>query len=550
MQEEFGPGTELAPGESAVQSGMARRPLVKRKLVTPLIASLMTLAAGAPARAADEFPFQPQAIQFRLNQGFFKTGGDMLEDILKSSGLIDAKNRITIADVKNKVTHYIQYRSLKTTVRLYEGQMVANFSLDIADSNFVVTQVSNKCRAKMTGRLSFDVALLLNSRGAMEVAVPSQRFDDSRTQLGLTDCGLMGVLVRGRFASSLQTSIQEAMSNVVNDQELRYVTTANVDKALREANVFINVPSKGPLTIKNRSQFDIDMGVMGYLSNARSSDERIVIGNPKKAYMNQVGMQWALDAGLQAKSKNIYNPGFRAAVPTSKADLPEWGLAPYQKTGKPVDFDAGLMIRTGFLKNLFETLYQAGFFNLQVQDSLLDKKTVSIDPTGWGESFRIVMPDGQRLTKANYKDSRLELKLAAPPVLNVRNEREFQLIVPDFQLAFFAVSKAGGKEFEVVRFRAKFNLNTQIGMSENGRLSFVFNENPLEDFEILSRSGVAGDVPDMTLEKEMNKAVVSLMNQANVDIPFMKDRKIEIKSLGIDASKNSDKALAIYLKIK
>lgn len=524
---------------------------MKKTFAAPLIASLIT-SLTVPARAADEFPFQSQAIQFRLNQGFFKAGGDLLEEILKSSGLIDAKNKITIADVKNKVTHFIKYRTLKTAIRLYEGQLVGNMTIDIVDSNFVVTQVSKSCRAKMVGPLSFDVAMLLNSRGAMEVMVPQDRFKDDKTQLTTEGCGIAGFLVKSQFASRLQASIQEAMSNVMNDQQLRYVTTADVDKTLREANVFINIPSQGPLTQdkSTKSQFDVDVGVMGYLSNARDNGERIVITNPKKAHMNQIGMQWALDAGLEAKSKNIYNPSYRPALPTSKASLPEWGIAPYQRTGKAVDFDAGLMIRTGFLKNLFETLYQAGFFNLQVQDSLLDKKSVSIDPTGWSETFRVVMPDGQRVTKTNYKDSRLELKLAAPPTLTVKNDREFQLIIPDFQMAYFVIVKGGSREFEVARFRAKFNLNTQIGMTENGRLSFKFNEHPLEDFQLLSRSGLDAAVADTAIEAQMNKAVVSLMDQANVDIPFMKGRRLEIKSMGIDSSKNSDKALALYLKIK
>lgn len=523
------------------------------KILNVLVAlTMVPFAALADDQPVQNFPFQPQAFQFRLNQGFFRAGGELLEDILKSSGMIDNKNTIKIKDKATGVYDYLRYKKMKANIRLEEGKIIGDLSIDIAESRIALNKVKQGCVIGLTGPLAFRTTLELAANGSVVVDVPSDLFNNSQMQMGTEGCGLATFLIRMALPSQLKSSLAEAINKVANDQELQVVDRADVGDALTKANVFINVPSRGPLdTRKANSQFDIDLGVHGYLSNARDDFERISITNPRKAHMNQMGLEWSLDAGILAKSKNIYNPTFKASNKVlANAKFPEWGLAPFKKSGQAVDFDGGLMIRTNFLKNLFEKLYEAGFFNLQVQDSLLNKKVISLDPTGWGENLKVVMPNGQPLTKENYADSRLELRLASPPALTVRNEKEFQLSVSDFNLTFYVKTKDSPKEFEVVKLRAKFNLVTRIGMDENARLAFQFNDKPVQEFQIISRSGVDAKVPDSTVETELNKSVVGLLNQSSVEIPFLKGRKIEIKSLSIDADRGTEQALSMYLKIK
>jgi hypothetical protein len=405
----------------------------------------------------------------------------------------------------------------------------------------------------LSGFLSFEVSLQIFASGAARVDVPDAKYNAKLLRVGTSKkCGF---LVRSMAASlvpnKIKSAVEKGFNKVANDEELKFVAASGIEDGLKKAKVFMNAPSKGPLNPKkNTSKFEVNFGILGYLSNAKERGERISIENPRRKHLNQMGLEWSFDAGIAAESKNIYNPTFKARISQARAPFPDWGLAPFKRSGKAVDFDAALMIRTGFLKSMFETLYQAGFFNLQVQDSLIDKALVEIDPNRWATALRVVLPDGTPLTKENYADSRLDLRIVAPPTLSVRNEKEFQLLIPEFFLALYAKAKGSQKEFEVVRFRAKFNLVTQVGMDDKGRLSFRFQNKPIQDFEILSRDGVDTKVGNEVLEEEMNAAMMGLLNQANIEIPFLKGKKVEIKSLGIDGAKGGDQALSIYLKIK
>lgn len=525
-----------------------------KTLSSLVLAAAIPLSAAAAEPSAQDFPFQPQAFQFRLNQGFFRAGGELFEDILKASGTIDKNNTIKFVDKDTGFVNYLRYRKMKAAIRLEEGKIIGNLQLDISDSRFAVRKVSDRCLLLLTGTLAFETRLELLANGSVRADLPQDKFQDQALKIQTQGCGLISFLVKGIVRSSMQSTLEETIGKVANDQELSVVVPANVGDALKAARVAINTPSRGPLDgrlNKADGQFDIDMGVHGYLSNARDSFERIAITNPRKAYMNQVGLQWSLDAGLDAKSKNIYHPSYRSSDKAQAVNgFPEWGLAPYKREGKAIDFDGGLMIRTGFLKTLFEKLYEAGFFNLQIQDSLLNKQMVSLDPTSWGEALKVVTPDGRPLTKANYADSRLVLRLASPPALTVRNDKEFQLSVADFHLIYYVKTKGSAKEFEALKLRAKFNLVTNIGMDEDARLAFRFNEKPVQEFQVVSRAGVDASVPDARIESELNKAVIGLLNKSSIEIPFLQGRKIEIRSLGIDGGAGRDQALSMYLKIK
>lgn len=529
-----------------------------------IIATVTTSTVGAWGRGDDDddaqemnFPFQDQAFQFRLNQGFFKTSGELFEDILKASGLVDKTNTLKIVDEKNDRSHFLRYRKLKSAIKLSKNALTATLAIDIADSRFFVGEQMNgslRCRMSLRGVLQFDVQLTLAQNGSIGVSVPDEKFNDSGISVSFAECGFMGFMGNMGGASVVRSSLRGYLTKIVasmaNDKELKVVAPASMDKALKAANIFVNVPSKGPLSSKQSpSQFKIDIGLQGYLSNAKGAD-RLQITNPGNEYLDQLGIQWSLNAGMEAESKNIYDPKYKSQSESSSKPFPAWGYVPYKRSGKKIDFDAGLMIRTSFLKAMFETLYQGGFFNLQIQDSLLNKKVATINPQKWGQSLGMTLPNGDKLTAENYADSRLELRLAAPPALNVKNAEEFELVVPDFYVSYYAKAKGEAKEFEVLKVRAKFNLVTDIGMDEDAHLEFKFNDRPIESFQVLSRSGIAAEVPDSAIEDELNHAVIELLNKATVEIPFLKGRKIVITSLGIDAHQKSDQALSMYLKIK
>ncbi|MFN7729482.1 MAG: hypothetical protein ACK5P7_10035 [Bdellovibrio sp.] len=504
--------------------------------------------------AQEQFRFSPQAFQFRFNQSFFKTSGELFEDILKASGIADKNNVITIASDSDPSAHRLQYRKIKTNIRLENNRMISLLNIDIADSNFSLTSVSSSCQLLLSGPLSFEAILSVTDKGSVEVEVPEATFKAENLQIKSTGCGFAGWILPNLVRSKLQSSLEELIGKVANEQELKAVEPTNIDDLLRKARVAVNTLSKGPLDDRRSrlSDFNVDVGIRGYLSNAREGFERISIRNPRKNYLNQIGLQWTLDAGFEARSQNIFDLKYEAPTRnTAPKAFPAWGLGPYKKTGNsPLDFDAGLMIRTSFLKTMFEKLYEAGFFNLQIQDSQINKNFLPIRISSWCEDLKLVLPNGRQISPDNYADSRLALRLLKAPVLNSTSDQSLELSVPELEFAYFASTKGDPREYEIVRVRARFNLKAMIGLDEDAHLSIKFGENPLNDFQILARAGIDPSVPDHEIRDVLNKSINGLLDSSGTEIPFLKGRKIDIRSLGVEGAGTMTEALSIYLKIK
>jgi hypothetical protein len=517
-----------------------------------ILISLQSRDVQASGDNAANFPFQSQAVQFRLNQGFFQAGGDLLEDILKAANIADKNNMIKIVDTKTKRASFLKYNKLKSNIRLQEGQLVSQFYLDIAQSQFFAEKISEDCKVNLVGQLQFEIVMSVTARNSTSVEVPEEKFIKDKLNVEASGCGfIMNGLVKSMLPGYLQSSIQEALVKVANDEELKSVTSADIDQAFKKSNVILNAPSQGPLDLKKKNgQVEVDIGVLGYLSNAKGHDERLSISNPRLAHLNRIGMEWSLDAGFKARSKNIYNSNYTSSFVESGGELPSWGLQPFTKTGQALDFDAGFRLRTSFLKTLFETMYEAGFFNIQLQDSLIDKEDAAISPLVWTEKLKVSMPNGEIVNKDNYVDSRVEIKFAAPPVLRVKDDKEFQLSVSDFFVTLFVKTKSSKQEAEALKIQAKFNLQTLIELGKNAQLGFKFNSRPVSDFKVLSRSGVGQSISNDQIEEQMNASVSALLAKSSVEIPFLKGRKIEIKSLGIEGRSAKAQALSMYLKMK
>ena len=293
------------------------------------------------------------------------------------------------------------------------------------------------------------------------------------------------------------------------------------------------------------------MGIRGSLAGTSDIHEHLQVSYSNEKYLQGFGLEWALDSGVKAMTQNIYDTQYTAKMAKGGSNWPEWGLAPYEKTGQPISFDAGIMLRASFLQSLFKSLYQAGFFNLQLQDSLMDHKKISLHPGAWSELFKIKLPNGIKLSNKNYEDMRMEISVAEAPDVAIRDGKSLDLQIPDIIMKISAKAKGVPQEFEVLQMRAKFHVVTTPELDEDAHLRLRFNEKPIESFQIISRNGVGPEVTNAQIETRMNEAVVALLTQTKVEIPFLKGHKITIPYMGIDGDRDhNDQALAVYLKIK
>lgn len=530
-------------------------------LISPLLnsfgghAALAASTAATPvAKTAASFPFQPQTLRLRFQPNFFKVGSDLFESIMHSSGIVDSTNTIRFKDAGGN-SNYVHYSNLKTTLSMANNQLTAGIKIDIADG-MLYSQDIKGCAVTLKGSLSFATVMNIDpGSGKISVDIPQQAYDASKLNTAQQNCGLMGYLfgtpdyIRSQLQAGLKTNLGEAL----NTQDFKMITDPKIDSSLSTARVFMNVPTTTQLSATTKSNFGMAVGVHGSLSGQTSSganNEGLKVINANTNYLSGLGLEWTLDTGLKALTKNIFDPNFKATHTPSGVAWPTWGQAAYEDLGKKVDFDAGLMIRGSFLKSLFTDLYRAGFFNLQIQDSLLNKNIFALNPISWKELLDIKTPNGQPLDQSNYRDMRIEISMGSAPDVSIVNSSSIDLIVPDLTMKLSAQTNTSGL-FEVLTFKARFHIVTTPQLDEDGKLILAFNDTPIEDFQVISRGAVGQSITDEEIKDRLNQTVVAILKQAKVEIPLMKNHKITIPYMGIDGDANDgSEALAVYMKLK
>jgi hypothetical protein len=519
-------------------------------LTTLLISLFSAVALGIAAPPSPEnFPFQRQSFRVRLQPGFFKAGSDLFEDILRSTGLVDKQNVLRFKGDDGN-TNILQYSQLKTSMAMNDDQLIATVTINITGAELFAKQIQG-CSVLLAGPLSFGTLMQINPNGSIDVDVPQQLYHAEGLSVQLKNCGFAGMFAGADYVRSmLRDGLKEQLGKYINDQEFKMVSDAKVDDVLAKAHVFMNLPAKQSLTSRTISNLGIAIGVRGDLASAKHPTDGLRIVRTNSTYLSGLGLEWLLDSGVVSLSRNIYDKTYVVKVPKGGTGWPEWGAAPFKKTGQPVNFDAAIMLRGSYLKSLFSTLYQAGFFNLMIQDSLLDKNLVSINPENWNELFQITLPDGTRLTKGNYQDLRLLTQMSKPPEVAIKNSKSIDLTIPDMTMRI-AVKAKGAGAFDVLQFRARFHIVTTPELDGTGQLRLTFNQQPIEEFHLISRTGVAKSITDADIQKRMNDAFSRILAQAKVEIPLLKKRKVTIPYIGIDGDASAGtEALAVYLKIK
>ena len=499
-----------------------------------------------------DFPFQDQSFRIRLQPGFFKINSDLFEDILKASGMVDASNTIKMVDDSGN-TDFLRYKNLRTRLKMADHRLSATIMVDVVNAQFHPKEIEG-CIISLQGPILFTTVLDILPNGQIDIDVPTDTYHAEQLETSKTNCGFKGFLFASatKIRETIKDSLKEKLGKVVSDSEFKYVADTKIDELLAQSRVYLNLPSRVPLDAKKtKSQFGMDLGIRGALAGTRNARERLKIVRSTEDYLSGFGLEWAFDSGVKAMTQNIFDRHYVSRVPRGGEAWPDWGQAPFQAIGRPIDFDAGVMLRATFLKSMFRALYQAGFFNIQLQDSLLDQKNLSIHPYAWKDLFKMTLPDGRPLTKENYQDMRLEINMNQAPDVAIRDSKSLDMEVPSITLKIFVKAADVPKEFEVLQMRAKFHLVTTPQMDENARLRLKFNETPIENFELISRKGVSPEITDAQIQNRLNDAVVQILNQATIELPFLKGHKVVIPYMGIDGDALSDnQALAIYLKVK
>ncbi len=435
---------------------------------------------------AESLKYQPRAFAFRLHQGFFNLASGVLEDALKAAGYISPKNVITFSSSR-PMPNFLQYSAINTAFKLENGRLLASLRIEIQDSNFYISETSN-CRVQIAGRLAFQVLAGIQERGAADVSLAN--YDASGMTYSNQNCGVFErVGISLAIQSNLEKAIKAGFDSVVNGQELRYVQQVRSAKKLLAMGAFVNQIENewNPAKI-NPNSVNVEGGILGYLSNSREADS-VSIENPKTPYVNQIGMDWVFAAGILAGSRNVYDPRYVPTARVSGDDFPAWGRAPKEKLGAPVNFDAAFMVKENFIQSIFQTLFQAGLFNIRAQQSLLPKDGASLSPFQKNFSVPIIKPDGHPFTKEEFGDARISLRFANAPDATFREPNEVDHSVPAFEMAY-EVKTRTDSFFPVAKFKAAFHLVAKVEFSQENELGFAFNERPLEKFVMLDRSGL------------------------------------------------------------
>ena len=526
-----------------------------------LIIIFSLLASNSVFAETSDFPFFERPIRFRFHQGFFKHAGDVVEEILKTAQAIETvpghpSRGVLRIPTETGREHAIHYNSLKPSFFIQDNQLVTRLLVDIEKSK-VYAQPTGKCSVNLKGSLSFQVEARLRPSGKAKISLNQELYDDSGISYKTKKCGfLMKLGISAMIKSKLEEGIKEGFDEVFNNQELKYIEPVNFGKNLLDRNILVNQPVRNAYYTKSElaslpSQLNMELGFLGYLSNNKF-DKMIQVHNPSSYYINEMGLDWAFSAGFRALSKNIQDLNYRAKLYKDGGVFPRWGEAPSLQLGQPIQFDTGIMIKESFLKNLFSTLYQAGFFNLQIQESLIVSPDWSINPLQRSDIFQVSLPTGEKLSAENYSDSRLNIVFSEVPRVEF-TEKTILLEIPKLRMKY-SVKPKNGEELTVVHFLARLSVRAKIELQNNGNIRLNFNDKPVQDFVIIERSGVAKDLSDEDIHQILNTDISQILKDFNMELPLVAGKKAVLKFLGISEvrstkSNNVDKALSIYLDI-
>lgn len=518
-----------------------------------------------------KFSFVRDAIRFRLNQSFFDLGTDSFEDILRSVGLVDVATKTLRWSVSNvdprtqkpiKDMSWLNYKYFRSNIKLRNGGLLIKLDTEIVDgiiykkswnTNTWGGSVSEKCLIRMRGRIQMFIDARVEDNRRVSITIP--QMNNAGFQMKSHGCdGGMGQMFTewavGQFGpGKLQEGLQTAFDELFNAEEgAGSFATADLARELNEKGIFVNAKALKKLYDDGaKSNFKTELGILGHFSNS-NGNLNLKIHNPKNDYVNAMGFEWAIDSGFEARSKNVLGLTPIPAVKAVKPPFHGWGVAPMQKTGAAVEFDAAASISEAYVGSLFNALFNSGFFNWQVQDKA-EKRSYSISPLNLKALFAEKLPNGDALTEANYQDARLEMNVLSPPTLGLQNDQTVVLTIPRFFLSYNVNVKGITDEVKLLSFESKFRLKAKLQFTADAKFRFDFSEQPVVDFAVLERDGVAPNVTDEQLYAALNAEVARILANVEVELPLLKGRALDVTYLGIDGTPESGKYLSVYLKV-
>lgn len=530
-----------------------------------------TLSPEEKREKIRKFSFVRDAIRFRLNQSFFDMGTDSFEEILRSVGLLDIQTRTLRWAVPNvdprtqkaiKDTSWLNYKYFRSNIKLRNGGILIKLDTEIVDgiiykkswnTNSWGGEVSEKCLIRMRGKIQMFIDAKVEDNRRVTISIPQMSNAGFQMQSRGCDQGMGQMFTEwavGQFGPGrLQEGLQTAFDELFNAEEgAGSFAMADLAKELNAKGIFVNAKALTKLNDEGaKSNFKTELGFLGHFSNS-NGNLNLKIHNPKNDYVDAMGFEWAIDSGFEARSKNVL--GLTPVAPLKAAKIPfhGWGVAPMQKTGEAVDFDAAASISEAYVGSLFNALFNSGFFNWQVQDRA-EKRAYSINPLNLKPLFAEKLPNGDTLTEANYQDARLEMNMLAPPTLGLQNDQTVVLTIPRFHLAYNANVKGIQDEVKLLSFESKFRLKAKLNFTADAKFRFDFSEQPVVDFAVLERDHVAPHVTDDQLYAALNAEVARILANVEVELPLLKGRALDVTYLGIDGSPEAGKYLSVYLKV-
>lgn len=516
------------------------------------------------------FPFLKEAIRFRLNQSFFNIGTEAFEEILKSMGVLDPKSKtlkfmVANVDPRNqkpvKDTSWIQYKYLKSKVQLRRSGLSISLDTQVVDAIIQKPKwnatawgggIASKCLIRMRGKLQLVVDAHIDENKEVVVSIPKMNNQSFQMAARGCDSGVGETLTSwavNQFGpGQLQSGLQEVFNQILNSEEgTASFGVADLGKEINEKGIFVNAPSIFKASQQVKNNFRVELGVAGTLSNANGS-MNLRIQNPKNEYLNDMGFEWVLSSGFKSLTKNILGIAPDTTKKSYQSGFLGWGVAPFQKSGEKVNFDAAVSVSEAYVGALFSALFNSGFFNWQVANEAATRE-YKISPLELKALFEEKLSNGQILNEENHEKSRLEMQMLAPPSLGLQTDQTIVATVPRFRLAYLARIKGVPQDEVLLDFESKFRLKAKLVFTEDAKFKIDFSENPVVDFQLLNRQKVAAAVTDAQLFDALNKEVMRVLSSVEVDIPLLKGRKLEITYLGIDGSEKSGKSLSVYLKV-
>lgn len=149
-----------------------------------------------------------------------EAAGKILNAVLDASGLDESKKMFVIKDPKKNSTQYLKYDAIKTDLQQVKNSVVGSVAIQISDSKFSIHDKIPGCNVFLRGRLAFQVLLGMTSAGTPSVKVPKERFNDNQLEVRTQNCGVMSFMVKGMVPSSLQETIQEAVTKVMKSKKI------------------------------------------------------------------------------------------------------------------------------------------------------------------------------------------------------------------------------------------------------------------------------------------------------------------------------------------